>query len=356
MKILLIGDTQIANHKAMGGPMTGGLNVRCQEILEALEYQVGYARANFGIEAVVQVGDFFDLARPSAALYTAVIELIKRHPVEWHILAGNHDIASYDAPTAIAPLVHLANVHVYERPTVVKLGEVLWAMVPYVGPSCAEAIERMYAELNGRHPRFWVCHYGFVDKSEVPRTDLFDLKYDKLSRDFQAWFFGHEHGSRASRWQNWRSYRSLGSFCDYDFGSGCTTKHASCVLDTHAPDAVATYALVTPTPVFLDFTKCKDSEEFRTLLDSIIRRASAVYGRVRPEQVEQAEFYKRAGMMRDIIVLPTAIEALQVAETDASGTFMDCVAEEITSAELEPEGIATLWSLCDRYMREESKV
>jgi hypothetical protein len=61
MKILLIGDTQIANHKAMGGPVTGGLNLRCREILEALDYQIGYARQHYGIEAVVQVGDFFDL-------------------------------------------------------------------------------------------------------------------------------------------------------------------------------------------------------------------------------------------------------------------------------------------------------
>jgi hypothetical protein len=91
MKILLIGDTQIANHKAMGGPMEGGLNLRCREILEALDYQIGYARQHFGIEAIIQVGDFFDLARPSAALYTAVIKLIKRHPVEWHYFGGEHE-------------------------------------------------------------------------------------------------------------------------------------------------------------------------------------------------------------------------------------------------------------------------
>ena len=65
MKVMILGDTQIANHKAMGGPVVNGLNRRCREILDAIDMAIVAAKYTYGIQAVVQVGDFFDLARPS---------------------------------------------------------------------------------------------------------------------------------------------------------------------------------------------------------------------------------------------------------------------------------------------------
>jgi hypothetical protein len=357
MKILLIGDTQIANHKAMGGPMEGGLNLRCREILEALDYQIGYARQHFGIEAIIQVGDFFDLARPSAALYTAVIKLIKRHPVEWHILAGNHDIASYDAPTAISPLKYLANVHVYEKPTAVVIGDVLWSMVPYTGPSCEDAIRAAREELGQRSPRFCVCHYGLVNNATVPRTDLFQLSYDKVapSGPFQSWFFGHEHGSLARKIREWRSYRSLGSFCDYDFGSGCEILHHSLVVDTQAADITCCTPFWTPIPMFADLTTAPNDLYFDDGVFCRLEYASALYARVRPEHAERADFFRKAGMLRDFAVLPAdAIAVPHAAATQEESSYMECVAGELVNNNLEPEQLAAVWELCDQFMQEAS--
>lgn len=358
MKILLIGDTQIANHKAMGGPVEGGLNLRCREILEALDYHIGCARQHFGIEAIIQVGDFFDLARPSAALYTAVIELIKRHPVEWHILAGNHDIASYDAPTAISPLKHLANVHVYEKPTAVVIGDVLWSMVPYTGPSCEDAVRVAHEELGQRSPRFWACHYGLVNNAAVPRTDLFQLSYDKIAPGgpFQSWFFGHEHGSLARKFGDWRNYRSLGSFCDYDFGSGCEIPHSSLVVDTQAAAVSCCSPFRTPIPMFADLTTMPNDLYFD---DDVffwrLEYASALYARVRPEHAERADFFRRAGILRDFAVLPAdAIATPHTADTQEESSYMECIADELTNNNLEPEQLAAVWELCDQFMQEAS--
>lgn len=355
MKILLIGDTQIANHKAMGGPVTGGLNLRCREILEALDCQIGYARQHYGIEAVVQVGDFFDLARPSAALYTAVIELIKRHPVEWHILAGNHDIASYDAPTAISPLAHLANVHIYEKPTAAMLGGALWSMVPYTGPSCEDAILAAREELGQRFPRFWVCHYGLVFNAAVPRSDLFQISYDEITPGgpFQSWFFGHEHGSLARKFRDWRSYRSVGSFCDYDFGSGCEILHSSLVIDTQASDVSCCTHFRTPVPMFADLSKMENDLYFDDGIFWRLGHASAIYARVRPEQAERADFFRRAGLLRDFAIRPQDTpEVVKEAVPTAEGSYLDCVMDELTADNLEPEQLAAVWTLCDQFMQE----
>jgi len=364
MSVLLIGDTQIANHKAMGGPMVGGLNRRCREILEALEYTIGYAREHCDIKAIIQVGDFFDIAKPSPALYTAVIELIKRHPVEWHIMAGNHDIASYDAPTAIAPLAHLANVKIYEKPTAVMIDGALWSLVPYTGPSCEAAIDEAYNVLDGRLPRFWACHYGLVDKTAFPRPDLFNLHYDRPSNNYQCWFFGHEHGSNAHKQGVGRDYQSVGSFCDYDFGDGTKRFHMTYEVRAlwkneqgqQVTDNRGGYNLLDlPTPLFCTIGRGENWD-----LDVLARQfshASAMYVRCDPGQVETLELWKQAGLIKDYVIKPADIEISDSsAETPTmSGSYMDCVAEELSTSETDPEQIGSLWELCDKFMQEETR-
>jgi DNA repair exonuclease SbcCD nuclease subunit len=142
MKVILLGDTHFGNHKQFGGPIVRGINRRCQEILDAVEREVRKAvEEDPDIEHVIQVGDFFDQARPPAAVIEATIQMMKRFPnLHWHLMKGNHDVASFDAPSALAPLAHIPGISVYEQPTLLEIGGRKYGLIPYIDHSAFTAL------------------------------------------------------------------------------------------------------------------------------------------------------------------------------------------------------------------------
>jgi DNA repair exonuclease SbcCD nuclease subunit len=199
MTTLILGDLHVWNHKAFGGPVVGGLNRRCRDILQSVYQIVEYAKLHYGVTHVVQLGDFFDGPKPSPQILNASLDMIAATKIEWHIIAGNHDIASYDAPSALAPMNHAGNVHTYDTAQFTSINGQRWLIVPYSGPDAAEALKVLATVPDYTHTYFAV-HYGLVN--EKPRTDC--ITPDQLAvltygnRKELRGYFGHEHDSRAA--------------------------------------------------------------------------------------------------------------------------------------------------------------
>ncbi|TXH42792.1 MAG: hypothetical protein E6Q97_35210 [Desulfurellales bacterium] len=219
MTTLVLGDLHVGNLKFCGGPLRQGLNDRARAILQSVEDCVRYFVQNCGVTSVVQLGDFFDQPRPSPALVDASLHMIRATGVPWHILAGNHDLASHDAPSALAPMNHVEGVYIYEKASIGLVDGLPWAMCPYTGPSAEDALQELLEAIKG-HPtpvQHGAVHYGLVDSRLTElRTDL--VTKDSMQRIFENQytylFFGHEHNSRVSagRWV------SLGGFTHTGFG------------------------------------------------------------------------------------------------------------------------------------------
>ena len=172
MRVLVLGDLHIWNHPQLGGPMEEGLNRRCRDLIRDISDVVEAAIAQHRIEAVVQLGDFFDKANPPPAVMNAAMGLLRKFDVQWHILAGNHDIRAFGAPSAIKPLGHLSNVKVYEEPTTVTIGRRLWAMVPFTSRTAKESIAWVR---NQPVVRFACLHYGLVNRAQPDRPDTIPI-------------------------------------------------------------------------------------------------------------------------------------------------------------------------------------
>lgn len=357
MRVLCLGDTQIANHKAMGGPVIAGLNRRCREILQAIDMAVTAAKNTYDIKAVVQVGDFFDIARPSPALYMAVIELICKHDdVMWHIMAGNHDIASYDSPTAIAPLATLPNVRIYEKPTITLIGEKVWQMIPYTGPECATAIKQALEDPVLARNVFCV-HYAYTGKGPQ-RPDTFSCAFipEETIKNSATWLFGHEHGSAHATVHRTSSFRSLGSFCDFDFGSGCSIYHRCAIYDTEDRFSISALERIWG-PTFADMSDTPF--ENSTCINELAKGATPLYLRVSPASAEQAEMLKRARIIADYTVHTPSTTPVTLGDASAAqvilggpeGSYTQAVAQELDESSYGPEDQAEIWDLCSRMMR-----
>lgn len=197
MTTLVVGDLHVWNHKAFGGPVVGGLNRRCRDILQSVYQIVEYAKHHHRVTHVVQLGDFFDGPKPSPQVLNAALDMIAATKVEWHIIAGNHDIASYEAPSALAPMNHAGNICTYDTAQFAQIDGQRWLMVPYSGPNALEAL-KVLEKLSVYSSCNLAVHYGFVSAPSRPDCvvpgDMSKL-VGMHNRGTVKAFFGHEHDS-----------------------------------------------------------------------------------------------------------------------------------------------------------------
>lgn len=175
-RIGFIADVHIANHRKSGGPTQGGINDRCNRILEALA-QVGTILDDNECDGLVIVGDLFDLDAPAppilAATMRVVLEkLVGKHGTKVVLIVGNHDQHS-DQPNdnALAPFKLLGpNVVVVERPMLVPVGDAAVACVPFRKGAAHEWFEEAVAQAvagAGKLERLLAFHLG-VEDSNTP--------------------------------------------------------------------------------------------------------------------------------------------------------------------------------------------
>lgn len=203
--VMIMGDTHIHNHQSMGGAYENGINHRCADILRIIATYVDKHKP----DVVFQLGDFFDNAKPTPAVYYAAMKLLQQTNVEWHIIAGNHDIASFGAPSAIRPLAQLPKVHVYEQPTVVHMDGTHWHLLPYCALDADTAMRKLTSANN--YSGIVLAHYGLGDLSHQGPDYISEHWQDVLGQKYL--YCGHEHSCYR------RSHKrvNVGSLCAHSF-------------------------------------------------------------------------------------------------------------------------------------------
>ncbi len=139
MRIAFIADLHVGNHRAWGGKLDAGVNVRAQAIVTALGQACNRALA-LDAKVLVVCGDLFDTDHPTPQLIRAVGEILGGYcdlGGEVYILLGNHD-ASSDQPwdSALAPFGLVSrSIHVADAPTSARVGtaadNAVLLLVPY---------------------------------------------------------------------------------------------------------------------------------------------------------------------------------------------------------------------------------
>lgn len=348
MKVLVLGDTHIWNHSQLGGPMEGGLNRRCRDLIRDIRDTVEGAKSNFGVKAVVQLGDFFDKSNPPPAVMNAAMGLIKESGIPWHIIAGNHDIRSFGAPSAITPLGKLEGCFVYDEPKTVEIGGVGWAMVPFTARTAAESVNA----LRDSAATFACLHYGCVlSHLASGRPDTISVL--EIPPNLPLCFFGHEHGSRARR----DNATSLGSFAQFNFGDPLIG-YIAAIADTSLTTQRWRHICSVAGPRFVDlravdFGMCSLHGSF---LDTFSTEATNVYCIFKPEDAKLAERLVEVGIVTDYRIAPLEAPASQdedsLFEPEKTSTVdVDrCVLEELMS-KLPEQDIPKAWEFYESIAR-----
>jgi hypothetical protein len=130
--VILAADCHVGNFKRFGGPVTGSVNTRCQETLDAFEAAVQIAIARKA-ETFIVAGDLFDYSRPEAPILRAVqrsLKSLNQAGVVAYLMVGNHDqISTAPGDHALAPLAPYAKI--VEQPRIVRTSELELWLVPF---------------------------------------------------------------------------------------------------------------------------------------------------------------------------------------------------------------------------------
>lgn len=349
--------------------MEEGLNRRCRELLWAIERDVKLWVEEHGVTSVVQLGDFFDGPRPSGAVLDASIRMIQNTGVPWHILRGNHDIASYEAPSAIAPLGHVPGVTIYERPTLANIDGFLVGMVPYMGPDAAAEIDKACQELFSRHHPYWsstqmareiaqhwahdedlshqidfmAVHYGFVrNPSRSDHAPVLSIFW-QYPRDIQ-WFYGHEHTSSHVDHRQ----VSIGSYGNVTFGDcmegNLPTVHESAIYCS--PSKILRVG--NGGPALIDFAQWDLVYPWADMVRWLLERLRgapeppSIYVRVQKQHVGLAEMLVACKLVTGYLIAPAVPREETVDMSNPpppADTYMDCVDAELGEDGKSPEAI-----------------
>jgi hypothetical protein len=201
--IALIADLHIGNMKRNGGPVTAGLNARCQQAIDALAGAVAGAIARHA-EALIVAGDVFHVADPDPQIITAVAKVLTTRRLHVFVLLGNHDqVSSAPGDNALGPLALAPNIEIVETPRVVSLSGKRLLLLPFQPGDARAWIPKAITGDYSDMPTLLVTHTGIYD-AEFPRhlASAPDAAPLELFRELHA-----RHGLQASTAGNWHSRR-----------------------------------------------------------------------------------------------------------------------------------------------------
>jgi len=227
MRVGLIADVHLGNHRRFGGPLEAGLNRRCRQAVAALRNAAEEAGRQ-KCDALVVAGDLFDSARPEPQVIAAAMRALRAGPPAL-VLKGNHDSVS-DAPgdNALGPLTQ-GMFDVFERPARVPGAGVDLLLVPFRAGDAREWLPSAVDEALGKIkvPRRRVelalfVHLGIAD-DDTPEwlrgsRDSVDVStLEKLCAERGISFVG------AGNWHNPESWQMDGGGQIVQVGALCPT-------------------------------------------------------------------------------------------------------------------------------------
>ena len=173
MKVGYIADVHVGNHKQFGGKTSNTMNERCLETLSVLRAACVRANAE-SCDALVVLGDLFDVDDPTPQVVTATWHALSAFAGTVYVLLGNHDQTSTERhDNAIALFGMSSKIVPIDRPTLVKQGRTLLALMPFNPEPPATWLGPALKELLGARPaddilddEVHLCvHLGIADKN-----------------------------------------------------------------------------------------------------------------------------------------------------------------------------------------------
>lgn len=217
MRVAVVADVHLANHKYRGGPLHAGINTRARMILDSLRAACAIA-TDEDCGAFVIAGDLFDTVRPEPQLIAAVGGALRALPTDCciYVMRGNHDAAS-DTPGdhALAPLSYFDDCFVIDAP-IATVDDELW-LVPYTSGVTSEWLPGVLATLSVNYfssrPRTLILHAGIADENTA-----FFLKgaHDSIGKDALFALMKKHHVCQVVA-GNWHSFKS---WCGHAYGFG----------------------------------------------------------------------------------------------------------------------------------------
>ena len=207
MKLALVADVHLGNHRRFGGEVESGLNARFRQTLAVLKEAIDEAGRQ-DCEAFVVLGDLFDTSRPTPQEVAAVMSLMYSRPaMKFHLLLGNHDqVSASPGDHALQPFRCLDNVRVHETPT--RVGSTLF--VPFRVGAAKDWLPGVMRELCDDQISEVCLHLGIADEETPPF-----LKGASDSIDSETLLdLMRETGVQSAFAGNWHNARSWGRSYD----------------------------------------------------------------------------------------------------------------------------------------------
>jgi hypothetical protein len=259
----LTADLHTQNHRILGGPIVGGVNLRCRLIGEAAARAFRLA-ADDGCDYFAVLGDIFDNGKPSPEVIGVMASAIASSPIPVYLIPGNHDCSS-DEPGnhALAALREVKNCRVCDEPTYLEDGVIL---APYSPRPPVEYFRDILAKATPGE-KYILGHCGIIGQSTpiFLRDSKGAISVEQIN-DISAEFYGAHHSTENA--VNLRGFYSgdyhmhaihgglldvvnivqVGALCQADFGDPPEVGKL-CVLDTEAGGVVSFHDV--PGPRFI---------------------------------------------------------------------------------------------------------
>lgn len=236
MRVAVISDLHIENHRVLPGEYAAGVNRRCRHAADAVRAVPDLLRAaKQRVDAFIVTGDVFDCAQPTPAVIAEAADAFAAFPAPVYLIPGNHERSTDQlGHHALSALRHSKNCIVVSEPEVVLAGTVPGGLllVPFV-TNAAEAIGALVAQ---HRPAFAFCHVGLVDADSPPWLREGDRLPVDLVRSWckehglRGLFAGDFHAHRA--FQEAPSIVQVGALCQADFSDPVDATGFVTVLDT----------------------------------------------------------------------------------------------------------------------------
>lgn len=276
MKIGLVADLHVANHRKFGSPTYGRVapvNSRALDVLNVLAEARRRAQEE-GCTDLFVLGDVFDTTTPSPQLIAEVQSALATrapHEMQVHLIPGNHDQQSpAKGDHALVSMDGIRNLHVHEAPTeeYVEGGSVV--LIPYCPGRADEYLVQLVQDLGvppGNHRRVLGLHVGLRDDATPTwlqtAHDSFPVsRIGELGR-FDMIAAGNWHERKCWPPELWQ----VGALCPTGFDNPGLTGYGSLLI----------YNGSKTVPIELDgprFVRATDLAGARKLMAEVERRVS----------------------------------------------------------------------------------
>lgn len=210
MRIAVVADVHVGNHKREGGPVVAGVNTRCRQVLDTLRRSL---EAAHDCDSVVIAGDLLDSAKTEPQVLAATREVLRARKCPVFLMLGNHEMQSAQAGDNSLGVLAEPDCPVVETPAVVEESDGAVWLVPFRPGNAREWLPRDVQTLanmestrphSGNRCRVLVIHLGIVDDDTPPfLRESHDAVPVQLLRDLMR-----QHGIDAVVAGNWHAHKT----------------------------------------------------------------------------------------------------------------------------------------------------